>query len=110
MTTDSQVLQRLDDIQTSIETLTRGLTLLAETMGTHSEMLADILEACSADPGESPLVPLLEQIADSIERQSEALGSVSTSLDNLGPTIEQAVIRGVHRASGAVDDDGVVQE
>ena len=44
MPDNDAILNRLDDIQTSVDTLARGLTLLAETLGTHSEMLAEILE------------------------------------------------------------------
>jgi hypothetical protein len=110
MSNDEVVLRRMDDLQTSVDTLARGLTLLAETLGTHSEMLAKILEACSADPGESPVADLLEQIADAIKQQNETLVGIGTTLEHIGPSIEVAVIRGVHRAVGTVDDDGVVQE
>ena len=104
------ILSRLDGMQTSIDTLARGLTLLADTLGTHSEMLAEILEACSADPGESPVADLLEQIADAIKAQNETLTGIGDTLKHIGPSIEVAVIRGVHRAVGTADDDGVVQE
>ena len=110
MSNEDVVLKRMDDLQTSVDTLARGLTLLAETLGTHSEMLAQILEACSADPGESPVADLLEQIADAIKQQNETLVGIGATLEHIGPSIEVAVIRGVHRAVGTVDDDGVVQE
>ena len=110
MSSDDAILKRMDDIQTSVDTLARGLTLLAETLGTHSEMLAQILEACAVDPGESPLTDLLQQIADAIKQQNDTLVGIGTTLEHIGPSIEVAVIRGVHRAVGTVDADGVDQE
>lgn len=110
MSSDNAILKRMDDIQTSVDTLARGLTLLAETLGTHSEMLAEILQACSADPGENPVVDLLEQVVDAIKQQNETLVGIGATLEHIGPNIEVAVIRGVHRAVGTVDEDGVVLE
>lgn len=107
---DGAIVSRLDAMQESIDTLARGLILMAETLGTHSEMMAQILEACSADPGESSVADLLEQIADAIKQQNETLVTIGTTLEHIGPSIEVAVIRGVHRAVGTVDDDGVIQE
>jgi hypothetical protein len=107
---DGAIISRLDSMQESIDTLARGLTMLAETLGTHSEMMSQILEACSADPGESPVADLLEQIAAAINQQNEALVTIGETLEHIGPSIEVAVIRGVHRAVGTADDDGVVQE
>jgi hypothetical protein len=107
---NDKIFERLDAIQTSVDTLARGLILMSETLGTHSEMLGQILEACSVEPGESPLTETLEQIVDAIERQTATLAAIGTILDNIGPGIEAAVVRGVHRANGPVDDDGVIQE
>ena len=110
MANNDAILSRLDAMTESIDTLARGLILMTETLGTHSEMLAQILEVCSADPGESPVADLLEQIADAIKQQNETLVGIGETLEHIGPSIEVAVVRGVHRAVGTVDDDGVVQE
>jgi type II secretory pathway component PulF len=110
MTQNDAVLQRLDALTAEVNTLTRGLIMVTEAMEDHSEMLAQILEACAVEPGESPLTEALEQIVASIDRQHEALISIGETLENIGPGIEEAVVRGVHRANGTVDADGVVQE
>jgi hypothetical protein len=94
MPSNDAIFERLDAIQTSVDTLARGLTLMTETLGAHSEMLAQILEACSVDPGESPLTETLEQIVDAIQQQTEAITAIGTTLDNIGPGIEAAVRRG----------------
>ena len=110
MADNDVIVSQLEGMQTSIDTLGRGLILMTETLGTHSEMLAQILEACSADPGESPVADLLKQIVAAINQQNETLVTIGETLGHIGPSIEVAVIRGVHRAIGTVDDDGVVQE
>lgn len=110
MADNTAILERLDTMTASIDTLTRGLILMTETLGTHSEILGEILEACSAEPGESPLTEALEQIVASINQQNETLAGIGVALENIGPGIEDAVVRGVHRANGSVDPDGVVIE
>lgn len=104
------VFEKLDSLQVTVDTLARGLILMTETLATHSEMLGQILEACSVEPGESPLTEILEEIAAAIQQQTAALAGIGETLDNLGPGIEAAVVRGVSRATGRTDDDGVVQE
>jgi hypothetical protein len=110
MSNEDAILNRLGGIETSIDALSRSLILLTETLGTHSEMLGLILEACSADPGESELTGVLERVANAIEGQNDRLTTIARTLEHIGPSIEGAVVRGVHRAVGTVDDDGVVQE
>lgn len=110
MVDNTAILGRLDTMTASIDTLTRGLILMTETLGTHSEILGEILEACSTEPGESPLTEALEQIVASINQQNETLAGIGAALENIGPGIENAVLRGFHRANGSVDADGVVIE
>jgi hypothetical protein len=110
MSADATILNRLDTMTVSIDTLGRGLILMTETLATHSEILGEILEACSAEPRESPLTEALKQIVAAINDQNETLVGISATLENIGSGIEDAVVRGFHRASGTVDDDGVVQE
>jgi hypothetical protein len=108
---DPDVIARLDAMQTSIEALVQGVTLMNETLGTHSDMLAEILEAAVVEPEkESPLAKTLERIFTTLKTQTDVLVQIGGMLDKMGPTVEMAVIRGVHRAVGIVDEDGVVQE
>ena len=104
------VLKKLDSLQTTVDTLARGLILMTETMATHSEMLGQILDACSVEPGESPLTEILEEIAGAIQQQTAALTGIGATLDTIEPGIEAAVVRGVSRATGRTDADGVLQE
>lgn len=110
MPSNDAVFEKLDSLQTSVDTLARGLILMTETMATHSEMLGQILEACSIEPEESPLAEILEDICGAIQQQTAALAGIGETLDNIGPGIEAAVVRGVSRATGRTDADGVLQE
>ena len=107
---DNSLIARLASIENSVEALSRGLGMMVETLGAHSEMLARILEACSVDPGPSPVAAALEEVVEAMEQQNEMLLGIGQSLDRIGPAIEGAVIRGVHRAVGTVDEDGIVAE
>jgi hypothetical protein len=108
---DPDVLSRLDDLQTRVDAIVRGLALMNETLGTHPDMLAEILEAAAVEPEkESPLAKTLEKIFTTLKTQTDVLVQIGGMLDKLGPTVETAVIRGVHRAVGDVDEDGVIQE
>lgn len=42
---------RLDSLTNELSLVVRGLSLMSETQGAHSDMLAEVLTACSADPG-----------------------------------------------------------
>ena len=88
------IYKKLDELQASVDLLTRGFGMMAEALGTHSEMLGQILEAVSAEPPESTLTETLEEIAEAIERQTEAIKDISATLDNLDTGIEAAVRRG----------------
>ena len=108
---DDENSARLDQLQTSVDALVRGLAMMNETLGTHSEMLAEILEAATQEAeDESPLAKTLEKIFTTLKTQTDVLVQIGGMLDKLGPTVETAVIRGVHRAVGTVDEDGVIQE
>lgn len=106
---DGSIHSRLDEIQEHIEVLTRGLTLMVETQDAHSKMLLKILEACTVEPEKSELAEVLESLCEAVENQTQTLADVGETLDQLGPSIELAVVRGVHRAVGTTDEDGVLQ-
>ncbi len=100
MVNSEMLLGRIDDLATEVNTLTRGLGELVSAMEDHSEMLARILEACSTEPGESPVVEALERVVGAIEQQSAFLVGIGETLDNLGPGIEAAVVRSVQQSGG----------
>lgn len=108
---------RLDALTSEIDTLTRGLSLMSDTQRTHSDMLAEVLTACSADPGSSTeLSESLDRIAAAVEQQTETLAGIDGHLSNLGQIIEVSVMRGIVRvdaqreavSSGRTDADGVL--
>lgn len=101
---------KIDSIQINIDAMARGMTAVVDTLQTHSEMLAKIMEACAVEPGGSELSDVLEDIASALSRQNETLGGIASSLDTLGVGIELSVMRGVARALDKVDEDGVVKE
>ena len=111
MMADPDILARLDDLQTSVDAIVRGLSLMNDTLATHSDMLAEILQAATAEPDqESGLADTLERLFSTLNTQTDTLVAIGGMLGQMGPTIEGAVIRGVHRAVGNVDDDGVIIE
>ena len=107
---DPDILSRLDDLQNSMDALVRGLSMMNDTLATHSDMLAEILQAAATEPEESGLANTLERIFSTLSTQTDTLVAIGGMLGQMGPTIEGAVIRGVHRAVGNVDDDGVIIE
>lgn len=94
MSTDETLDKKLDELQTSVDLLTRGFGMIAEVLATHSEMLGEVLAAVSADPPESMLNDTLEEIAEAIVQQTVAIKAIGTTLDNLDTGIEAAVRRG----------------
>lgn len=97
-------------LQMSIDAIARGLSLMNDTLGTHSEMLTKILEAATREVDEeSPLVHTLEKIFIAIKTQTDVLAQIGGMLDQLGPTVERAVMRGTDRA-GSVDPDGAARD
>jgi hypothetical protein len=100
----------LDQLQMSIDAIARGLSLMNDTLGTHSEMLTKILEAATREVDEeSPLVHTLEKIFIALKTQTDVLAQIGGMLDQLGPTVERAVMRGTDRV-GSVDADGAAQD
>lgn len=89
--------KKLDEIQTSVDLLTRGFGMMAEVLGTHSEMLKEILTAVSMEPPESTLDEALEKIAEAINEQTVAITAIGKTLDHLDTGIEAAVRRGVEK-------------
>jgi hypothetical protein len=109
--TDDELRAEFAGIRTSIDALTQGLTLMVETQETQTEMLARLLEAATQEPEEEgSLARTLERIFATLNTQTERLLSIGGMIDTIGPSVERAVIRGVHRAVGNVDEDGVIQE
>jgi ABC-type transporter Mla subunit MlaD len=123
-----EILDRLSELQDSLDssvqvlsndiiTLTRGLSVMSDTQRIHSEMLNEILTACSADPGSgSNLTEVLESLTSAVEQQTETLAGIERHLAGLGSTVESSVVRGVVRVeemreavtSGRTDGDGVL--
>jgi hypothetical protein len=56
------------------------------------------------------LADTLERIFSTLNTQTDTLVAIGGMLGQMGSTIEGAVIRGVHRAVGSVDEDGVIIE
>ena len=101
----------------SLDSLARGLSLMSDTQATQSDMLAEVLEVCSADPGPNhELSAALDRVAEAMEAQNGTLGEIGEHLANIGGIIEVSVVRGIARAeaqalaksSGIVDEDGVL--
>ena len=110
---------RLDALTNELSLVVRGLSLMSETQGAHSDMLAEVLTACSADPGpNTELSTALDRISAAMETQTETLTAIGDHLSGLGQVIEMSVVRGVERvdqmnrakATGLVDEDGVIIE
>lgn len=90
---------------------------MLDTQRTHTDMLTDVLTACSADPGAgTDLTEALERIVTAVEQQTETLAGIDEHLSGLGRVIEGSVVRGIARVeaqrdaigSGMVDEDGVL--
>lgn len=101
----------------SLDCLTRGLSLMSDTQAIQSDMLSEVLEACSADPGPNhELSAALDRVAEAMEAQNGTLTEIGEHLSNIGGIIEVSVVRGIARAeaqafaksSGLTDQDGVL--
>jgi predicted DNA-binding protein YlxM (UPF0122 family) len=101
----------------SLDTLARGLSLMSDTQGIQSDMLSEVLEACSADPGPNhELSAALDRVAEAMEAQNGTLTEIGEHLANIGGIIEVSVVRGIARAEaqalaksrGITDEDGVL--
>jgi len=69
----------------------------------------DVAEAIPCGPDVAAHVEALRPFVDAGFTHI-VLVQIGGMLDKLGPTVEMAVIHGVHRAVGTVDEDGVIQE
>jgi hypothetical protein len=105
------VIEKVADLATDLAAVVRGLDLMNATLGTHSEVLENIMTACSVeDDGAPELHDALVEIAAQMERQNDLLTMIGGNLHGLGATIQVAVIRGMQRAVSGADDDGVVPD
>jgi hypothetical protein len=99
------------ELTTGMAALVRGVEELNTTLGTHSEMLTGIMEACSIEEDGAPeLHDALVEIAHHLERNNDLLTMIGGNLHNLGGTIQVAVIQGLARAMSGADEDGVVSD
>lgn len=67
-------------LRESVDALTQGLGLMLEILGTHTEMLRTIVEAATAEPHESPLPKLLQQIVERLDNQAATLTRIEASI------------------------------
>lgn len=75
---------RLAAIEDTQRTLVRALLGVSTTLGTHTEMLAQLLEAATEEaPEDSPLHVALEKIAAGVATQTELLAEIEVSLRRL---------------------------
>ncbi|WP_198368084.1 hypothetical protein [Roseomonas sp. KE0001] len=90
----------LRHLHETVEVLTQGLRMMAETQATHTEMLERILEAATEEPEDSPLPDLLQQIVTRLDEQTAVLQRIEAAATGM-PTREDveeeaAVQRGQH--------------
>jgi hypothetical protein len=92
---------------------------MSDTQAIQSDMLSEVLDACSADAGPNhELSAALDRVAEAMEAQNGTLTEIGEHLANIGGVIEVSVVRGIARAeaqnlarsSGLVDEDGVLIE
>lgn len=105
-----EIRREFRDVRASIDALTQGLVLLREGLDTQTEMLKLVLEAATREPEPSPLAEKLDNLAKALNAQTEVLVRFGETLNNVGPEVECAVIRGVNRAVGAVNENGEVND
>lgn len=102
----NEIRREFRDVLASIDALTQGLALLREGLDTQTEMLKLILEAATREPEPSPLAKKLDGLIKSMNAQTEVLVRFGETVNNVGPEIERAVIRGINRAVGSVNENG----
>lgn len=107
---DKNLRREFQEIRNSVDALTQGLVLIGEGLETQTEMLKQILEAATKEPEQSPLGEMLEKMIKTLNAQTEVLVRFGEAVNNVGPEVERAVIRGIHRATGAVNSDGEIQD
>lgn len=75
---------RLEAIEDTQRTTIRTQLLVSTTLGTHTEMLTQLLGAATEEaPEGSPLHDVLQEIAKGIDAQTELLATIDVSLRRL---------------------------
>lgn len=88
MAADSSTISRIEDRQ---EALIRGVAKMNETLGIHSAILEQILEAATKPPPKSNLGEILKRIATLLTEHQEALNVLDGRLANLPKQIADAL-------------------
>jgi hypothetical protein len=96
------------EIRLSIDSLTQGLTLLTEGLGTQTEMLRELLELASEVPEPSPVAKSLQDILATLKEQTPLLVRIGETMGTVGPDVEAAVSRAIATAAGRCNADGEV--
>ncbi len=86
-----------------LDQITQVLRLMLETQKTHTEMLAQVIEAATPT-AESSLEGAMRSVAVALRDQTNALVRVQEKLGGLGVEIEAGVVRGMNAALG-IDPD-----
>lgn len=115
--------ENVSELTTNVAAIVQGLDMMLTTLGTHSEMLGNVLEFCSVEEDGAPeLHDALVEIANEMARQNDLLTMIGGNLNGLGVTVQTAVIQGFARvlnpAPGSgpapgqqrADEDGVIIE
>ncbi|GBQ14023.1 hypothetical protein [Acidiphilium acidophilum] len=90
-------------MEARLDQITQVLRLMLETQQTHTEMLAQVIEAATPT-GESSLEASMRSVAVALRDQTNALVRVQEKLGGLGVEIEAGVVRGMNVALG-IDPD-----
>jgi len=95
----------IDGLRRDVQALTQGLSLMLETQGTHTEMLAKLLEAATQPPPEeNPLEDLLRHFIAALDRQTDAFGQLDLTIQALPAEMENAVVQGFRSGTGGGTD------
>ncbi len=93
--------RKLDAIDQSLAALTAGMTGLVPLLGTHREMLQQVLDELTKEsPSGSDLHNLLARIEATLGNLSGAIHSINGLLRDLPAACESATIDGVRLATG----------
>jgi hypothetical protein len=94
----SQLIRTADRARQDGAAMLQGLSLMAETQSTHTEMLRAILTAATEEPPESPMVTLVEALIATLADQTSQLEHVARVIDEMPERIAAAVQDGVNAA------------
>lgn len=70
----------VDRCRTSVETLATGLTLMVETLATHTSMLKALMVAAAPPDDASPLQEVLQRLALAVEQNGGALERLTSAM------------------------------